>query len=118
MADIQDTPGTPFVAVVRTDSILAGTFVRVVVDERPLVVANVEGRFYACEDNCSHEDYPLSLGCLHGASIKCPLHGGRFSLEDGAALDDPAERPIQTFRCRSADGWVWIDPGPAATPPG
>ena len=106
-------PSAPFVAVVRTESVPPGKFVKVVVNERPLIVAHVGGCFYACEDNCSHEDYPLSYGCLQGNSIKCSLHGGRFSLVDGAPLVAPAERPIQTFRCVNAEGWVWIDPGPA-----
>jgi 3-phenylpropionate/trans-cinnamate dioxygenase ferredoxin component len=107
----------PFVAVTRTESVVPGKFVRVVVDEHPYVIANVNGRFYAVEDNCSHEDYPLSYGCLEGERIKCSLHGSRFSLIDGRPLDAPAETPIGTYRCRVSDGWVWIDPTHSGDPP-
>lgn len=100
----------PFVAVARVDSVAPGRFVRVVVEERPYVVAHAGGRFYAVEDNCSHEDYPLSYGCLDGERIKCSLHGSRFSLMTGEPVEAPAETPIRTFRCAVQDGWVWIDP--------
>ena len=104
----------PYVAVARTDAIAPGKFLKVVVEDRAYVVANLDGRYYACEDNCSHEDYPLSYGCLDGDRIKCSLHGSRFSLLTGAPMDEPADSPIHTYRCRDADGWVWIDPSAPA----
>jgi 3-phenylpropionate/trans-cinnamate dioxygenase ferredoxin subunit len=101
---------SPYVAVVRTDAVAPGKFVKVSVGEQPYIVARVADRWYAVEDNCSHEDYPLSYGCLDGDRIKCSLHGSRFSLETGAPMDEPADSPIRTYRCAVEDGWVWIDP--------
>lgn len=100
----------PFVAVARADAIAPGKFLRVEVAGRPYLIARVEDRFYAVEDNCSHEDYPLSYGCLDGARIKCSLHGSRFSLETGQPEDEPADEPIRTYRVALADGQVWLDP--------
>ena len=100
----------PFVIVARTDAVAPGKFIKVVVEDRPLLIANVAGRYYACEDNCSHEDFPLSFGCLDGDHIKCSLHGSRFSLLTGAPTAEPAEDPIRIYRCEAADGWVWVDP--------
>jgi 3-phenylpropionate/trans-cinnamate dioxygenase ferredoxin subunit len=100
----------PFVAVAAVDDIAPGKFVKVEVDQRPFIIARVEDRFYAVEDNCSHEDYPLSYGCLDGKRIKCSLHGSRFSLETGQPEDEPADEPIATYRVEVADGQVWLDP--------
>lgn len=100
----------PYVAVVRAEEVAPGKFVKVSVEERPYIVARVDDRWYAVEDNCSHEDYPLSYGCLDGDRIKCSLHGSRFSLETGEPMDEPADEPIRTYRCAVEDGWVWIDP--------
>lgn len=100
----------PFVAVARTDAVSPGKLIKVVVAERAYVIANADGRFYAVEDNCSHEDYPLSYGCLDGDRIKCSLHGSRFSMLTGEPMEEPAQTPIRTYRCQVADGWVWIDP--------
>ncbi|TVQ85848.1 MAG: non-heme iron oxygenase ferredoxin subunit [Chromatiaceae bacterium] len=101
---------TPFVAVAAAEAIAPGKFIRVEVDGRPYLIARVEDRYYAVEDNCSHEDYPLSYGCLDGRRIKCSLHGSRFSLETGVPEDDPADSPIATFQVRVAEGQVWLDP--------
>lgn len=100
----------PWIAVTTPEAVASGKFVKVTLAERTYLVANVDGRFYAVEDNCSHEDYPLSFGCLNGAQIKCSLHGSRFSLATGAPLDDPAETPICTYPVRIAEGLVWLDP--------
>lgn len=104
----------PFVSVANTGDIQPGRFLKVTVDGQPIIVANVNGHFYAVEDNCSHEDYPLSYGCLDGDRIKCSLHGSRFSLATGAPMDEPADTPIRTFRCTVEAGQVWIDPSASA----
>ncbi|EXJ13762.1 Rieske (2Fe-2S) protein [Imhoffiella purpurea] len=105
---------SPYIAVARADEIQPGKFVKVVIEGRPYVVANADGRYYAVEDNCSHEDYPLSFGCLDGDRIKCSLHGSRFSLATGEPQDEPADAPIRTYRLAVEDGRIWIDPGSPA----
>ena len=100
----------PFIAVATCDAIPDGKFIKVMIEERPFILAHVNGRYHAVEDNCSHEDYPLSYGCLDGDRIKCSLHGSRFSLETGAPMDEPADTPIRVYRVKVADGRVWIDP--------
>ncbi len=104
----------PFVEVARAEEIAPGKFIRVEVEQRPYIIARVEDRYYAVEDNCSHEDYPLSYGCLDGARIKCSLHGSRFSLETGEPEDEPADEPIRTFRLEVEDGRLWLDPSETA----
>ena len=103
-------PHAPFIAVAAAESVPEGKFLKVMIDEQPFIIARVGERFYAVEDNCSHEDYPLSFGCLDGDRIKCSLHGSRFSLATGEPLDEPADTPIRTFAVEVADGRVWIDP--------
>jgi len=100
----------PYVAVARATEITAGKFVKVNVEQRGFIIARVGDNYYAVEDNCSHEDYPLSYGCLDGDRIKCSLHGSRFSLETGTPEDEPADTPINTYRVQVADGQVWLDP--------
>ena len=61
------------------------------------LVANANGRYYAVDDQCSHEEVSLYLGCIQGDNIKCSLHGSRFSLKTGQPLEDPATDPIGTY---------------------
>jgi 3-phenylpropionate/trans-cinnamate dioxygenase ferredoxin subunit len=104
----------PYVAVAAVEDLEPGRFLKVEIDGRAFLVAMVGEAFYAVEDLCSHEDYPLSYGCLDGDRIKCSLHGSRFSLENGEPLDDPADQPIATFAVTVADGQIWLDPSRAS----
>ena len=105
----------PFVAVAEATEIPDGKFVKVLIDGSAYLIANASGRYYAVEDNCSHEDSPLSYGCLDGDRIKCSLHGSRFSLATGQPMEEPADTPIRTFRCMVSAGQVWIDPSTPAS---
>ncbi len=64
-----------------------------------VLIANLDGVFHAVSDTCTHEDASLSLGALKPGTVSCPLHGSRFCLATGAALDEPAEDPIRVYRC-------------------
>jgi len=63
---------------------------------RHILLANVDGRFYATGDTCTHEDALLSTGSLRGEVVKCALHGSRFKLRAGEVMENPAERNLET----------------------
>jgi 3-phenylpropionate/trans-cinnamate dioxygenase ferredoxin subunit len=67
-----------------------------------IALAYVDGRVFAIDDMCSHEDASLAKGSLHGECVKCPLHGSRFDLNTGEALDEPAEDPVKTYPVKIA----------------
>jgi len=77
-------------------------------EEHRILVANVEGTPLAVADTCTHEDASLSMGALQGDKVKCPLHGSRFCLRDGRALDEPAEVDLQRYPVRFTDGRLEI----------
>ena len=62
-----------------------------------ILLALAEDKVYAVDDMCTHEDASLSKGSLHGDCVKCPLHGSRFRLASGEALDEPAEEALNTY---------------------
>ena len=39
------------------------------------LVAKIDNNFYVTTDMCTHEDAELTMGCLSGTKVKCPLHG-------------------------------------------
>ena len=89
-----------FVAVARLSQLPEGGTLRVRVDDNPVLLANVEGTVYACDDTCTHEDSSLYLGCLKGALISCTLHGSRFDVRTGEPQDPPASEPLATYAVR------------------
>jgi len=76
----------------------------------------VDGKFYATDDTCTHEDASLSTGFLKGDIVKCPLHGSRFNVCTGKALEEPAEEDLRTYPVRLEGGRILIDLREAGTP--
>lgn len=107
----------PFVAVASADELESGRFLKAEVAGRALLIAQVGEDVYAVEDLCSHEDYPLSYGCLDHDRIKCSLHGSRFDLKTGEPMDEPADQPIATFAVVISEGQIWVDPSQPAHRP-
>jgi len=89
-----------FVKIARRGELMPGKMKRVDLDGRRILLANVDGRYCAADDTCTHEDASLSTGFLKGDIVKCPLHGSRFNLRTGAVLDDPAEQNLRTYPVR------------------
>jgi 3-phenylpropionate/trans-cinnamate dioxygenase ferredoxin subunit len=93
------------------DELPPGQMKIVTVDDLSVGVYNVDGRLYAIEDRCSHDDGPLAEGdwdpeeCV----VVCPRHGSRFDLRTGQALTLPAYLPVATFPVRVDDGVVKVD---------
>lgn len=87
---------------------LPGSCRRLHVDGVAIAVFNVEGRYYAIEDVCSHEAETLSNGKLNGLEITCPRHAARFSLVTGDALSPPAYEPVAIFPVQVDNGRVQV----------
>jgi 3-phenylpropionate/trans-cinnamate dioxygenase ferredoxin subunit len=74
----------------------------------PLVLTRVGEEVFCVIDRCSHEDVPLSLGCIKGDRIKCSYHGSHFSLRTGEPTDEPADTPIRVFPVKVEHGKVYV----------
>jgi 3-phenylpropionate/trans-cinnamate dioxygenase ferredoxin subunit len=99
---------TGFVRIAATAEIRPGKMKRFDIDGHAVLVANVDGRYYALDDTCTHEDASLASGSLQGELVKCPLHGSRFNVISGKVLDDPADRDLQTYPVRVESDEIWI----------
>lgn len=85
-----------------------GTVRTVKIEGTPIAVFNLNGRYYAIEDLCTHEAETLSDGELAVEEIICPRHGAHFSIPTGAALSPPAYEPVATFPVRVEGGVVMV----------
>ena len=78
------------------------------IDDLEIVVFNLDGEFFALEDLCSHEHFPLSEGDVEGGSITCALHGAEFCIKTGKALTAPAYEPVAKFPVRVENGIIQV----------
>jgi nitrite reductase (NADH) small subunit/3-phenylpropionate/trans-cinnamate dioxygenase ferredoxin subunit len=60
-----------------------GTGKAVNVGEREIALFNVDGCFYALDNNCPHQGGPLAEGWVDGTEVTCPWHAWTFKLTDG-----------------------------------
>ncbi|HUG22297.1 non-heme iron oxygenase ferredoxin subunit [Piscinibacter sp.] len=97
-----------WVAVARVEDFPPGTVRTLEIEGTPIAVFNVDGRYHAIEDLCSHEAETLSDGELAGDEIICPRHGARFSILSGQALSPPAYEPVATFPVQVERGMVLV----------
>ncbi|HEX2185598.1 MAG TPA: Rieske (2Fe-2S) protein [Chloroflexota bacterium] len=91
------TDSSTFLPAARTKDIKPGQLKAVRLrGGHELVIANVDGRYYAFDAYCPHQGWPLKWGAIEGGTLLCALHMWRFDLETGAALDPPLADCLQT----------------------
>ena len=100
--------GGDFVAVAAAGDIPEGTMKCVAVDRARVVIAHVEGRFYAVSDICGHRNAPLSRGKLAGHIVECPLHFAQFDVRTGKLVDGPVSADLPTYEVRVEAGDVLV----------
>lgn len=106
---MSDSPLTGrFVEALRDGELAPGTMRRVDIGGHRILLANVDGRICAAADTCTHEDASLSTGSLHGVLVKCPLHGSRFNVCTGEALEEPAEDNLRIYPVRTEGDRVLV----------
>ncbi|MGC2572703.1 MAG: Rieske (2Fe-2S) protein [Candidatus Nitrosopolaris sp.] len=60
--------------------------VKVEINDKSLVLTNINGKLYAMDSVCSHEGGPLEEGTLEDYTLICPWHQGKFDVRTAKAL--------------------------------
>jgi 3-phenylpropionate/trans-cinnamate dioxygenase ferredoxin subunit len=76
-----------------------------------IALCNVNGRFYAIDDVCTHDGGPLDQGELQDNLVECPRHGAKFDVTNGRATVLPAVLPVKTYRVEVDGDDVKVDVG-------
>ncbi len=97
-----------FVQVAEVGEIPPGERLLIEVDDQPIAVFNVDGKFYAIGDVCTHDGGPLGDGELDGYQIICPRHGARFDIRTGKVITLPAVVDTPWYPVKVEEGWVEI----------
>ncbi len=86
-----------FVEVAKTSEIERGKMKRVEVQGVDILIANVDGRYYALDDRCGHMNAMLSMGTLTGNIVTCPFHFAEFDVTTGKRTKDPHEESFENL---------------------
>lgn len=86
---MRESDPTGWLEVADVDEIPMDKMKHVEVNGREILVANVDGKFYAIDDRCGHASARLSSGGLRGNIVTCPQHGAQFDVTTGRKHAEP-----------------------------
>jgi len=78
-----------YVKVAETSEIPVSTMKKVEVDGTEILIANVNGNFYAISNKCTHMGKALSQGVLDGNIVTCAVHKAQFDVTTGKVVARP-----------------------------
>ena len=97
-----------FFEIAPADALPNGERLFVEIGERPIVVFNIAGEYFAIGDVCSHDQGPLGDGEIEGHTVTCPRHGGQFDVRTGRATMLPAVEDIPAYPLKIVDGLIQV----------
>ena len=102
------SPPEDFVPVLAEAELREDELRRVAANGMPVLLVRKGQRIYAIAETCAHLGGPLSEGKLEDATVRCPWHGSRFSLEDGRVLEGPSVHAQPVLDVRVRDGQIEV----------
>ena len=72
--------------IAKTNDLSEGTMKKYQVEGTEILVARIEGKYYAVQNKCPHFGGDLSQGKLVGTVVTCPRHGSQFNMIDGSVV--------------------------------
>jgi nitrite reductase/ring-hydroxylating ferredoxin subunit len=106
------------VLVCTITDVAAGAVKKVKLQDRTLAIYNIDGRFYATDDRCTHGLASLSDGLLDGDVIECAMHFGAFHVPSGKPVAMPCTVPLRTYDVNVEGSDIFVAVEPAAIGPG
>jgi glycine betaine catabolism B len=97
---MNDQNDDDFVRVAETKDIQISQMKEVQIDTEDVCIANVDGKYYAIGNVCTHEGGPLADGVLEGYEVECPWHQSRFDVRTGEVRGPPASESEPTYEIK------------------
>ena len=101
-----------FVEVARAEDVPPGTATVLEVGGIQLALVNIDGSFFAVDNECTHRGGFLGEGEINADwnewAIECPLHGSVFDVRTGEVLNPPAPTAVRTYPVEVEAGVVKV----------
>jgi nitrite reductase/ring-hydroxylating ferredoxin subunit len=89
------------IRVATTKDLPPGKMIGIENQGKRILIANVDGNYFAIGNICMHMKCALSDGTLTGEKIECPCHGSIYDVRTGAVLKGPAKNPEPSFKLKT-----------------
>ncbi|MHB1452368.1 MAG: Rieske (2Fe-2S) protein [Saccharofermentanales bacterium] len=74
------------VKIAQTSELSPGSKKLVSLEGKVILLANIDGTYYAVDNTCPHMGGSLYEGDLEGSNIVCPRHGSIFDIRTGKVV--------------------------------
>ena len=78
-----------YVEVCNVSEISNGQMKHVDINGKEIVIANLNGKFYAFAERCGHMNARLSRGNINQNVVTCPFHAAKFDVTSGKKIGEP-----------------------------
>jgi ferredoxin-NADP reductase/nitrite reductase/ring-hydroxylating ferredoxin subunit len=110
---VNDQNEDDFVKVAEAKDIPTSQMKEVQFDSQDVCIANVDGKYYAIGNVCTHEGGPLADGILEGYEVECPWHQSKFDVRTGKVTSPPASESEPTYEIKVDGNSILIKKHPA-----
>lgn len=94
----------------KTSDIPPGKMIKVSIDGRDILIANIDGEYCATDDSCTHSGASLSEGGLNGCIITCGWHKAEFDCKTGKLTKFPAKiRDLTSYNVSVESDSVFVE---------
>ncbi|MQG76088.1 MAG: Rieske 2Fe-2S domain-containing protein [SAR202 cluster bacterium] len=101
-----------FEKVLKVGDLQPGEMVKVEVALNGVLLGNVDGKYFAVGNTCTHAELPIldDKGSLDGNEAECPYHGSVFDVTTGKPTQGPASFGLQLYSVRVEGDDILVGP--------
>jgi len=81
------------------------------VDKERIAIFKTDGKLFALNNVCKHQNGPLGEGKVIDGCITCPWHGYQYLPKNGQS-PPPFKEKVSTYDLKIEMGNVWLNPEP------
>jgi nitrite reductase/ring-hydroxylating ferredoxin subunit len=79
------------------------------VGDKRIAVFYANGRYYAIDALCRHQDGSLAPGKVEGEIVECPLHSWHYNIRTGQLLDYVDGVKLSTYEIKTIDDQLYLE---------
>lgn len=98
-----------FIKLASTNDVKTNSMMGVTVNNQKILLANVNGNYYAIGDVCKHMGCLVSKGKLEGETVICPCHGSTYDLKTGNFVKGPTKKPEVKYELKVENNDIMIN---------
>jgi len=99
----------PFIKAVSAKDLEPGHMMGVEVGGKEILLTNLDGKYYAIGDRCTHLSCMLSDGTLKVTNVTCSCHGSIFDAITGNVVKGPAKKPEPAYETKIEAGQILVN---------